>query len=333
MTIKKDFLLTLASVGLILCTISGFGQRNTLTDSLLNQVRLHYNLQQPEKIYKNTSAEFHKKMTQFQFQEGMAKFYAKTGQWNSITFKGQTDKGSDYLCSFDKSDQIVSIKLDQDGKINRLNFAQVATQIPAKQEQVASNNPLKDSIDLHVERLVRPYIQKGNTCGITIAIIDRGNIYRYSYGSVNKLKEQLPDPELTIFEIGSVTKTFNALLLAKAVTAGKMKLEDPVNRYLPTDIPQLAFQGNPLKLIHLANHTSGLPRLPCARLRRARQTSIAMGPWSFKGIRRNQIHAERYDQICAGPAWQQEPLRKGYRNQSSNHLCRRNPRYGVRLED
>jgi CubicO group peptidase (beta-lactamase class C family) len=76
------------------------------------------------------------------------------------------------------------------------------------------------------------------------------------------LSKQLPDPETTIFEIGSLTKTFTSLLLANEVVNGRMRLDAPINRYLPDSIPPLAYHGKPITLQNLANHTSGLPRLP-----------------------------------------------------------------------
>jgi CubicO group peptidase (beta-lactamase class C family) len=52
------------------------------------------------------------------------------------------------------------------------------------------------------------------------------------------------------------------LLLAKAVIEKKISLYDPVNKYLPKDIPVIKFGNDTLKIIHLSNHTSGLPPLP-----------------------------------------------------------------------
>jgi CubicO group peptidase (beta-lactamase class C family) len=143
-----------------------------------------------------------------------------------------------------------------------LNFATIPVTIANKTYRVATNNPLKDPVDLLIEKRVRPYIQKSNTSGLVIAIIYKGRIRKYCYGTVNKARQQLADPQTTLFEIGSVTKTFTSLLLAKAVVSGQMKLDDPINRYLPDSIPALHFQGYPITLKHLANHTSGLPRLP-----------------------------------------------------------------------
>lgn len=233
-----------------------------LYDSIVGQIQANYNAQQPQNIYAMTSGVFRQKMTEEKFALGMSKFYAKTRKWNTFTFERSDEKGLDYLAVFDNTRQLFSLKLDEQGKINRLNFATIPVVIADKDYRVPTNNPLKDTVDLLIETKVRPYIQKGNTAGLVIAIIDKGKIRRYSYGTVNKADQQLPDPQTTIFEIGSVTKTFTSLLLAKAVVAGRMKLDDPINRYLPDSIPAIHFQGHSVTLKHLANHTSGFPRLP-----------------------------------------------------------------------
>lgn len=66
----------------------------------------------------------------------------------------------------------------------------------------------------------------------------------------------------TRFEIGSLTKTFTALLLAEMAARGDVRYDDPVDRYLPVS-------GQGITLEHLATHTSGLPRLPPGLLRAA----------------------------------------------------------------
>ncbi|MGM1064853.1 serine hydrolase domain-containing protein [Saccharothrix sp. Mg75] len=67
----------------------------------------------------------------------------------------------------------------------------------------------------------------------------------------------------TRFEIGSLTKTFTALLLADAVVRGEVRHDDPVDRHLSTRL------GQGVTLERLATHTSGLPRLPPGLLRAA----------------------------------------------------------------
>ncbi len=69
----------------------------------------------------------------------------------------------------------------------------------------------------------------------------------------------LPAGADSVFEIGSVTKTFTALLLADLVRDGTVTLDDPVASYLPV---APAVVGRPITLADLATHHSGLPRLP-----------------------------------------------------------------------
>jgi CubicO group peptidase (beta-lactamase class C family) len=68
----------------------------------------------------------------------------------------------------------------------------------------------------------------------------------------------------TIFQIGSVTKVFTALLLADMAECGEVNLSDPAASYLPDPA------RNGPALADLATHTSGLPRLPRGLLRSAR---------------------------------------------------------------
>jgi D-alanyl-D-alanine-carboxypeptidase/D-alanyl-D-alanine-endopeptidase len=66
----------------------------------------------------------------------------------------------------------------------------------------------------------------------------------------------------TAFEIGSISKTFVAALLAQQIADGRLGLDDPLASHLPkgTSVPD--FQGKPILIRHLVTHTSGLPALP-----------------------------------------------------------------------
>lgn len=65
----------------------------------------------------------------------------------------------------------------------------------------------------------------------------------------------------TLYEIGSLSKTFTALLLADAVTRGEVSLDDPVQKFLPTyTFPK--HDEHAITLLDLATQSSGLPRLP-----------------------------------------------------------------------
>ncbi len=64
------------------------------------------------------------------------------------------------------------------------------------------------------------------------------------------------------FEIGSVSKTMTAALLAQLIADGRASLDDPLSAYLPAGTLVPAFEGQPILLRHVVTHTSGLPALP-----------------------------------------------------------------------
>ena len=69
--------------------------------------------------------------------------------------------------------------------------------------------------------------------------------------------EATPD---TVFEIGSITKVFTALLLADMVERGEVKLDDPVRNFLPASVKVPSRGGKEITLVDLATQTSGVPR-------------------------------------------------------------------------
>jgi serine-type D-Ala-D-Ala carboxypeptidase/endopeptidase len=91
----------------------------------------------------------------------------------------------------------------------------------------------------------------GATDGVRTASASRG-----------PLPEPSLPPERAVFEIGSITKVFTSLLLAIAVGRGEVGLDDPVVEHLPRGTRVPMRDGRPITLVHLATHTSGLPRLP-----------------------------------------------------------------------
>lgn len=64
------------------------------------------------------------------------------------------------------------------------------------------------------------------------------------------------------FEIGSVSKTMTAALLADLIVQGKASLDDPLADYLPEGNEVPAFEGQPILLRHVVTHTAGFPALP-----------------------------------------------------------------------
>jgi D-alanyl-D-alanine-carboxypeptidase/D-alanyl-D-alanine-endopeptidase len=97
--------------------------------------------------------------------------------------------------------------------------------------------------------------------GIVVGVIEPAGRRIVAYGNFDRKAKRAVNGD-TVFEIGSVTKVFTALLLADSVQRGEVALTDPVAQYLPpgTKVPERG--GKKITLQDLATHTSGLPRLP-----------------------------------------------------------------------
>ncbi|HEX8349688.1 MAG TPA: serine hydrolase [Hymenobacter sp.] len=131
---------------------------------------------------------------------------------------------------------------------------QLAYSQTSKVTQAAPNAPM-DSV---VQRLGKEFIKQPARVGLSIGIIKNGQTYFYNFGTTEKGKNQAPTQN-TVFEIGSVSKTFTSLLLAHAVIEKKVNLTDDIRKYMGGDYANLAYKGKPIQLVHLANTTSSLP--------------------------------------------------------------------------
>jgi serine-type D-Ala-D-Ala carboxypeptidase/endopeptidase len=96
--------------------------------------------------------------------------------------------------------------------------------------------------------------------GIAAALLDASGRRFLAAGTRNGPGTPPPD-ERSVFEIGSVTKTFTATLLAEMAGRGEVRLDEPVADLLPgVKVPSR--DGRAIELLDLATQSSGLPRLP-----------------------------------------------------------------------
>jgi len=89
--------------------------------------------------------------------------------------------------------------------------------------------------------------------GVTIGVVQHGVERIFSYGTA-RLD--------SVFEIGSITKTFTGLILAQMVEQGKVKLDDPVRELLPPDTVAKPASGGEITLVDISDQHAGLPRMP-----------------------------------------------------------------------
>jgi D-alanyl-D-alanine-carboxypeptidase/D-alanyl-D-alanine-endopeptidase len=94
--------------------------------------------------------------------------------------------------------------------------------------------------------------------GIVVGVVDEHGSSIVSCGKLDNGTDQEVNGD-TLFEIGSITKTFTGLLLQDMIERGVMKLDDPVAKYLPKSVRMPTRNGKEITLLQLATHTSGLP--------------------------------------------------------------------------
>jgi Beta-lactamase class C and other penicillin binding proteins len=117
-----------------------------------------------------------------------------------------------------------------------------------------------DNDDLFVDSVANAYLKQQNTQSLAIGILKNGQTKTYFYGETAK-GNQTPPTKTSIYEIGSLSKVFTAILLSNLVEEGTITLDQPISLFLPDtlkkneELSKITFQM-------LANHTSGLPRLP-----------------------------------------------------------------------
>ena len=97
-------------------------------------------------------------------------------------------------------------------------------------------------------------MQKNEVPGAAVLLIVEGKPYAYYYGYADR-ESKKPVTKDTIFELGSITKVMTSLLLAQEVDFAKIKLKEPVSKYMPT----LPASFGKITVRSLATHTSGLP--------------------------------------------------------------------------
>ena len=97
--------------------------------------------------------------------------------------------------------------------------------------------------------------------GLIIGIVDEQGMRHYGYGEVT-LDEGLKPDKDTVYEIGSITKTFTSTILSDMSLKEEVSLNDPVQSLLPDSVEVPQRKGKQISLVQLSTHRSSLPRMP-----------------------------------------------------------------------
>ncbi|MES2807640.1 MAG: serine hydrolase domain-containing protein [Bacteroidota bacterium] len=219
-----------------------------------------YNRNDFKGIYRLADTAFSNHITEQQLS-GFLRNNRNSGNIITAMLQVGADGKYSYILSCETRDIRMGLAVSAAKKFTSFGFSNLPVVMLTEPKVVKNDNPLKTTLDKAVDSLALKYFKNPNAAGISIGIIKNGVAYTYHYGESDKKTKQLPSAN-TMYEIGSVTKTFTATVLAQAVIDGKVRLDDDIRKFLSGDYPNLSYAGKPITLKDLANHTSRIPPLP-----------------------------------------------------------------------
>lgn len=232
-----------------------------INQAVFNKIEYHFNLQETDSIYALAGPKFKQSLSLQAFQSVMTQQLYTLGQIQSAELKSYDNGTGTYKLNFLSTPLQVVLGLDSLNRIETFLFQPYAGDpVPEPTEAPATRGSTASKLDRYIDSVALAYSRKGHTHALAIGVVNEGKTSSYYYGETENGNKRLPD-ENTLFEIGSVTKTFTATLLAYLAQTQQLGIDDPITDYLPDSVA-----ANPdlqrITLKQLANHTSGLPRMP-----------------------------------------------------------------------
>ncbi|WP_309605514.1 serine hydrolase domain-containing protein [Phenylobacterium sp.] len=114
-------------------------------------------------------------------------------------------------------------------------------------------------LEAFVDGLMKDAMAREHIAGAAVSIVQNGQmVFNKGYGFAGLAPRRAVDPDRTLFRIGSISKTFTWIAVMKEVEAGRMRLNQPVNLYLPEKV-QVRDQGydQPVRVANLMDHSAG----------------------------------------------------------------------------
>jgi len=107
---------------------------------------------------------------------------------------------------------------------------------------------------------IQDHMVRNQVAGLSIALVDGQKVvWARGFGYADK-EAEIPAGADTIYEIGSVSKTFAAMAVMRLVEEGIMDLDQPLTAYLPTfSINQRFPDSGPITIRSILTHHSGIP--------------------------------------------------------------------------
>src|SRR5208282_215717 len=131
----------------------------------------------------------------------------------------------------------------------------IAASAPAVRAEIAPATRAR------IDEIASAPVTDGETPALIVGVMQGSDRMVRGYGETTVGSGIRPTAS-TVWEIGSITKTFTAMLLASYVRQGLVHYDDPLQKYVPNWVTVPSYRGRQIELIDLATHTSGLPKDP-----------------------------------------------------------------------
>jgi len=134
--------------------------------------------------------------------------------------------------------------------------------MPLTAHPLVAASPTSTPDIARIDAFVRQQVQRHGIPGLALALVDGDQIVHLGgYGKADQSGR--PVTPQTPFVLASVSKSITALAIMQLVEAGKVELDAPVQRYLPTFRVADPVAAQQITLRHLLQHTSGIPEQGC----------------------------------------------------------------------
>jgi CubicO group peptidase (beta-lactamase class C family) len=114
-------------------------------------------------------------------------------------------------------------------------------------------------LEAFVDGMIKDAMAREHIAGATVSIVQNGQVVlKKGYGFASLNPRRPVDPDTSLFRVGSISKTFTWIALMKEVEAGRIRLNQPINLYLPEKV-QIRDQGfdQPIRVANLMDHSTG----------------------------------------------------------------------------
>ena len=119
-----------------------------------------------------------------------------------------------------------------------------------------STSHIKDQTFKRIAKKIVSEMKRLSVPGVAIGIWNQGKEYAEGFG-VTSVEHPLPVTADTLFQTGSISKTFTGTLIMKLVEEGKVKLDEPVKTYIQNFKVQDKDVTEKVTVRHLLTHMGG----------------------------------------------------------------------------